>query len=439
MLGFISFGVGADDLLGVYQKAIDNDAQLAASKAGLDSNREVVPQALAGLLPNVVLNANTSRENLDSETYSSISPLGADIKESYSVSGYQVMLTQPIFNAERWYNYESSKDIEKNAEIQYELTKQQLIIRVADAYFNALRAEDNLSLAEAEESAYHRQLEQVRKNYKSGLIAETDTYEAQAVYDTAKVNRIIAENNKKVALEALSIITGGPVKSIENLSDQMPILPIVPDSPKAWLIKAENNNKNLIIFKNFLEIADKELTRRKTEHLPIVNFSAAYSDTSNKGVDIYGNDYTLSSVRLDVTIPLYLGGSTSSRVRQSFHQKQQAAKNFEYHKRFINQNITNLFRLVQTSILRVDASSNAVESNKLALEATKKGYRVGSRNLIEVLQAQRALFAAEKDYANARYDYILSKLNLKMEAGVLDEGDLKKFNKYLKKSKVQVK
>ncbi|THB68825.1 MAG: hypothetical protein D6B27_01830 [Gammaproteobacteria bacterium] len=422
------------DLMQLYREAVVNDSQMAISKSKHRASEEIVPQAMSMLLPTVVFTANTSSQKLNSEIEGNSALFSASqtIDESYSSNGYQLSISQPLFNADRWLNYQNAKQIKQGADIELQLSKQQLAMRVAEAYFNVLRAKEALTLAETEESAYNRQLDQVKKTYKSGLIAKTDILDTQAAYDTAKINRIVAENSLSMSLEALSILTGKPVKVVDGLVETMPILPLVPETESAWILKAEQNNKLLKINENSIQVADRELTRRKAEHLPTLNLTASYADASNKGYDIYGNEYQMSTIRLDLTIPVFLGGMTASRVRQANQYKIQADQGLEYHKRVLHRNIINLVRLVKTAVLRVKAAEQAVESNKIALEATKKGYRVGSKNLFELLQSQRLLFAAQRDYANSRYDYILSSLNLKMEAGVLSEKDLQKYNKYLK-------
>ncbi|OOZ77495.1 hypothetical protein BOW50_08095 [Solemya velum gill symbiont] len=376
-------GVIADDLRDIYDQAKSNDAQYRAAGYTLEASREAKPLAKSGLLPQVVLNAGTTWGNGDS--YSGLNNTGSASLD----------LTQPLFNRGNFMQYKQADSVVAKAEAEYTTEEQGLIIRVAEAYFNVLAAEDNLRFTRSETKAIYNQLDQAKQRYEVGLIAITDVHEAQASYDNARSNQIQANNELDNAREALRVIVGGG--SIGELAKLKPSIPLRRPNPSSldyWSKQALENN-------------------------PSVTPST-------------GTDFSDEMIGLQLTLPIYLGGSVSSNVRKTRHELKAALESYEGQKRLANRQVRDAYRGVESAISQVKALQASTVSAQSALDATTAGYEVGSRTLVDVLIAQRNLFGARSNYASARYQYVLNGLYLRQAAGNLSESDLDDVNKLLK-------
>lgn len=429
------------DLISVYRQAVENNADLAAARAQYQATQEIVPQARSGLLPNLSAGAETSHTRTDVDTSAGSSSL------SRSGTFYQATLSQPIFRADRWFQLQAAEAISEQAALEYSIAEQDLIRLTAQAYFAVLRAQDNLAAAKAEEAAFQRQLDQADERFEVGLSDRTDVLEAQAGFDTARANRMIAQRQVDDAFQALFTLTNHEYLALEGIEHSLPVLPPVPNDASAWVDTAARQNLNLQAVDQAVIAAEETLRQRRAGHAPTVDAVASYSKGDNDSLgftntgtmDIpgfnlprYNGDVEQASIGLQLNIPLYSGGLTTSLGREAFYQLTQTEQQRESLRRQVVESTRNLHRAVNTDVEQVQARRQSIVSNQSALEATDIGYQVGTRNIVDVLDAQRRLFAAVRDYNNARYDYILDNLRLKQTAGTLSPGDLEDLQRYLK-------
>nr|MBF0684108.1 TolC family outer membrane protein [Pseudomonas sp.] len=427
------------DLVTVYRQAVENNADLAAARAQFEAIRETVPQARAGLLPNLRAGAELS----DTRTQVDTSAGSRTLPRSGTV--YQATLTQPIFRADRWFQLQAAEAISEQAALEYSAAEQNLILQSAQAYFAVLQAQDNLAAVKAEEAAFKRQLDQANERFEVGLSDRTDTLEAQAGFDTARANRILAERQVQDALQALETLTNRTHLALEGIEHSLPVLAPIPNDATAWVDTATRQNLNLLAVNQAVNAAGETLRQYRAGHAPTLDAVASYRKGDNdslgftNSMDIpgvplprYNGNVEQGSIGLQLNIPIYSGGLTSSQSRQAFHQLTEAEQRRESLRRQVVENTRNLHRAVNTDIEQVQARRQSIISSQSALEATEVGYEVGTRNIVDVLDTQRRLYAAVRNYNNARYDYILDNLRLKQAAGTLNPGDLEDLARYLK-------
>ena len=422
------------DLVSVYQEAVSNNADLAASRADYDATRENVPQARAGLLPNLSLGSdiNDTRTALDQPQQ----------VLNRSGTSYRATLNQPIFRADRWFQLRAAKSQDEQAALQLSATEQNLILQSAESYFAVLRAADTLAATKAEEAAFKRQLDQSNGRFDVGLSDKTDVLQSQASYDTARASRLTAQRQVDDALQALVTLTNREYIALQGIVHTLPILTPSPNDAKAWVDTASQQNLNLLASNYAVTAAEETLRQRKAGHAPTVDVVAQYEKGDNDNFQlsnptqtpglVYGSDVSRRSIGVQLNIPLYSGGMVSSQVRQAYARLVQSEQQREGLRRQVVENTRNLHRAVNTDVEQVAARKQSIISNQSAVEATEIGYQVGTRNIVDVLDAQRQLYASVRDYNNSRYDYILDNLRLKQAAGTLSPQDLQDLARYLK-------
>ncbi|WP_289533734.1 TolC family outer membrane protein [Pseudomonas sp. SO81] len=422
------------DLVTVYNEAVKNNADLAAARANYAAISEVVPQARAGLLPNLSAGADAMNTDTDVDTRS------GNVDSSRSGLSYRASLSQPLFRADRWFQFQAAKATDQQYALQLSATEQNLILQSAETYFAVLRAQDTLASTKAEEAAFKRQLDQANERFDVGLSDKTDVLEAQAGYDTARANRILAERSVDDAFQALVTLTNREYASIEGILHTLPVLEPTPNDAKAWVDTAAQQNLNLQASNYAVDAAEETLRQNKAGHAPTLDAVAQYQKgdndslgfTNNDLASPYDGDAEQTSIGLQLNIPIYSGGLTSSQVREAYHRLSQTEQERESLRRQVVENTRNLHRAVNTDVETVQARKQSIISNQSALEATEIGYQVGTRNIVDVLDAQRQLYASVRNYNNARYDYILNNLRLKQAAGTLAPTDLDALSGFLK-------
>jgi outer membrane protein len=416
------------DLVTVYQEAANNNADLAAARADYQARREVVPQARSGLLPNLSAGANLS----DSRTQ--IDSPANTVSRSGTV--YQANLSQPLFRADRWFQLQAAESSSEQAALELSAIEQTLILQSAETYFAVLRAQDTLASTKAEEAAFKRQLDQANERFDVGLSDKTDVLEAQAGFDTARANRILANRQVEDAFQALITLTNREHPALEGIEHSLPLLPPPPNDAKAWVDTAAAQNLNLQASNYAVNAAEETLRQRKSGHAPTLDAVASYQKGDNDSLGFSNNassgDVEQRSIGLQLNIPLYSGGLTSSQVREAYQRVNQSEQLRESLRRQVVQNTRDLHRAVNTDVETVQARKQSIISNQSALEATEIGYQVGTRNIVDVLDAQRQLYNSVRTYNFARYDYILNNLRLKQAAGTLSPADLEALEQYLK-------
>ena len=432
----------ADTLTDIYELALENDAQLKAQEAQYNSNLETERLGLSALLPQVNASYDYTRSDTDTDAESidfndesgEFETIDTFSNVDVDRDGYVVSLNQAIFDLPAWFTFQAGKETTLQAEATFAADQQDLIVRVVQTYLGVLRTQDNLEASLARERAFLRQLEQTQQRFEVGLIAITDVHEAQAAHDLSRVDRIIDENNVNVALERLSVLTGRYHSNLHLLAQDFDIKSPEPLERSTWVDFAMDNNFRLAAAHYQEEAARQNAKANKMEHLPKVSGNIAYSDYETDGdltrvpeslFDLSPNQtQEQESIQLRVDLPLFSGGRISANRRRAAQDYIAARENRINLMRNTVTNTRSLHMTVMSDVSRVAARRQSITSSQSALDATTAGYEVGTRNVVDVLDAQNVLFAAKRDYANARYDYITDVLRLKQQAGLLSPEDV---------------
>tara|TARA_R110000823_G_scaffold125385_4_gene252041 strand:- start:13966 stop:15378 length:1413 start_codon:yes stop_codon:yes gene_type:complete len=446
-LSLTSYALHADSLRDIYELALENDAQLKAEQAVYLARRETEVLSRSQLLPQVTgsysfQNSDTDttgpRPNFDTGEFVLIDTFE---NRDADTEGYRVSLSQALFDLPAWFSFQSGREVTREAEATFAANQQNLIVRVVEAYLGVLRAQDNLEASEATERAFARQLEQTQQRFEVGLIAITDVYEAQAAHDLAEVNRIVDENNVSVALERLSILTGQQHDNLFVLGEDFKITPPEPLDRAAWVDFSLENNFQLQAARHREEAARQTAKANKLEHAPTITGGYEYSDfeTSGEltvrpptGFDVPPDtDREEEMWQITLSMPLFTGGAISAERRRAAQEFNAAREERINLTRNTVTNTRSLHMTVVSDVSRVAARKQSIVSSRSALDATQAGYEVGTRNVVDVLNAQNTLFSALRDYANTRYDYILNLMRLKEQSGLLSPEDVYTLNSLL--------
>ena len=427
LLGSLLLGLSTpawtDDLVTVYQLALEADPQYQAAIEAHNAALEVIPQSRAALLPNIAITGDVSRNRFDPRksgdtTYST--------NQTYSVG-----LRQPLYQRERWLQLEQADNRVVQADATLLAAQQDLLLRVATRYFLVLGAQDNLAFVEADKDAIARTLDQAKQRFDVGLAAITDTLEAQARYDIAVSDAINADRLLDDTREALRELTGELPVAPEVLKAEIPLLAPEPVDQDTWVSAAVEQNPLMLAARAATAVAKQEIQVQNSGHYPTVDMVADYSyrDTEFGGfTPLERND---SAIGVQLNLPLYQGGLVSSQTRQSRYQYNEAREEQLKQLRATERQTRDNYRGVISGISKVEALQHAVLSNEKAVEAAETGFEVGTRAIVDVLDAQRELLRARRDYARSRYDYLLDTLRLKQAAGILHETDLVQMNQWL--------
>jgi len=402
-----------------YELAQQNDPQWAAAKNTYQANQQVIDQNRSGLLPQINLTGNYRQNDVEYED------LGDD---DYDSHGYSANLRQPLFRLDNWHTYKVGKALDSQYSAEFQNTTEVFYLRVVSRYLDVLRANANLTYRKAEQEAIARQLEQSKQRFEVGLVAITDVHEAQAAYDVAVSSRISAESDQFVALRLLETITGATVENVVGIRKDLAVTVPEPLDVNLWIERALANNANLQAAIYAAEAAQQNYKSQRGKHAPTLDLVGThnYSSTDAQSLATGGTspDTTSNIIGLELEIPLYSGGAISASRRQSQYQFL-AAQDLEHQaRRETIQDVTNFYQLTIANVAEVTARKQSTNSAKVALEATQAGYEAGTRTIVDVLNVQRNLFQNERDYTNARFDYVLNSLRLKRVAGMLTEEEL---------------
>ena len=447
----LSYG---DDLVTILQLALDNDPSLKQAQASYRANRENVIQSRSSMLPSLGVGAGTSRLTsgyTDSQYINMTNPLTGEtvrtkVRDDHSFRpginnhNWGVSLTQSVFNLPNWYSFQSAEATDRAAAVNLAAQEQDLIMRVATAYFDVLRAQDLLETNIQEEEAAQRSLEQTQQREAVGLVAITDVYDSQAAYDLARNTTILQQDFLRSRYEALEAITGQGHPDIDELLDNFPIVE-VEGNLNQWETQADNNSLAIAAAEFNLDASRQTLRARKSDGLPTLDLQGFYghivtAPIVSQGIQIGGGASDRTQLALNLNIPLYTGGTLSSRKRAAEYNVVAAQESLELTKRELTQNIRNAYRSVNTDVLVVAQRQQSITSAQSALDATELGAEVGTRNIVEVLLARENLFRALRMYADARYTYVIDTLVLKQIAGILTPQDIIELNEWLQESEV---
>lgn len=414
-------------LLEIYQLAAKNDPQLMAANASLLAVREEKPQSIAQLLPTISASGDRTenKQDIRSVGQTFVPPT----KESFDSHGYSLNLTQPVFRYDLFVGLGQANSRIAQAEADYRVAQQDLIVRVAERYFDELASIDNLEFARAEKQAVARQLDQAKQRFDVGLIAITDVHEAQAAYDLTVAQEIVAENLLANSREALQEFTGPYQENLQIVSRDIPLITPEPVDINKWAATAEQNNVQIKSAYQAAEVARKEVQKQRAGHFPTLDIVASKSNAKSNAQ--FGTIADRESIGLELNVPIFQGGLINSRTRQAQYRYEEAKHTLEQQKRAVNRQTRDAYLGVIAGISRVKALKQAVLSNQKALDATNAGFEVGTRTIVDVLLGQRELFRAKQNYARSRYDYILNTLRLKQASGTLTVADIESINRWL--------
>jgi outer membrane protein len=418
-----SLPASAANLAEIYDLAVNNDPQLAAAKAGYMAQKEVKTQARAGLLPNISV-AGTTADN-------KIRFNSAPGNLNFNDNRWAIIITQPVFRLDRWFQLQQSKNVEAQAKAQFTAEQQQLIFRAADSYLNILEAQDRYGASVAERDAVQRQLEQVQQRFDVGLVAITDVLESTAAFDSSTVNVIEAEGAQAISFESLLRLTGQSFRQVESLSAKFPVEYPEPRDEEAWVNTALQQNFSLIAAREAVNSARKQIQITRSAHLPTIDANINYNESRTGGFAFTGSATDARIMEFQLNVPVYSGGRVNSQARQAGFQLEQQQRNFDLTQRTVVENTRSLYTAINTDVARVNARQKGIDSSQSALDATQTGYEVGTRNIVDVLLAQQRLYQAQFQYASARYQYIRDTLRLKEVVGTLSPEDIYALNNFI--------
>lgn len=421
----------AEDLLSVYQQAQANDPVVLGAHAQYLATKEGIDQARATLLPQ--LSGSASYSDGESEGFNDFGQVVTTETENFT---YGASLSMELYRHSTWLRLDNAKKLAHQSDISYQVAKQDLIVRVTEAYFNVLSAKDDLEFSIAEKAAIERQLEQTKQRFSVGLTAITDVHEAQAQYDNAVTDEIRAENNVFNAEEALRVITNIYPRDLNILNtERFGTSRPSPDSANEWQQTAEAKNLDLIAQKINVDIAKENINIAKSGHYPSLDLNGSFSSSDS---DVNGANlptFDSHSIGVTLTVPIYSGGSISSSVRQAQSNYVVASQNLEQSHRNVVRNTRNAYNTVIAAVSAIKSLEQAVVSAESALKATEAGFEVGTRTIVDVLNSTRNLYNAKRNLSSTRYTYIQNVLALKRAGGTITEQDLKDINQGLMAAK----
>lgn len=440
----ISLSTKADNLADIYQLALLNDPTLQAAEASYKAGREIKSQAISQLLPQISASATyqeTDESSVGLRNLSANQLVESDFDNENETKSYSISLTQNLFNLSAFFGFKQSMALSEQAELQFAIDQQSLILRTAEAYFDVLRGRDNLTSSLSEEKAIRQQLEQTQQRYDVGLIAITDVHEARAAFDLAIAERLTEEVNLGIAFENLAALTGQQHTNIYNLSSEFVTSKPQPETPEAWVEFAAKNNLSIKLAEQVAEASNQNAKVKKSALAPTVSGKLSYNDNStdtsqfsNDGTGALPDSFSNTdgtTIEVSINLPIFLGGRQYSEKRQAGYELVRDQANLVAAKRTAFREARSNYLTTVADTSRIKARKQAITSAESALDATQAGYDAGTRNIVDLLNAQRDLFRAQRDHANTRYDYVINSLKLKQAAGILNPNDIQELNKWL--------
>jgi outer membrane protein len=419
------------NLWDIYQQAVANDPSLAAAGNQNKAAQELIAQAKALYRPDVNFNAGVSATHSDIKYNGNNSIFKTQGGNGYESYKYGVEARQAIYRKASLVGIEQSKVQVSLADKQLYLSRQDLILRTTKAYFDVLNTQDQIALIVAQKAAILSQLEQAKATFEVGTATITDVNEAQARYDLILSQEIAASNAYEIARRALQAIVA---KAPEKLAVVKPNLQVQPmaQSMQDWEDLALNNNLNIQLQQDTLKLSEQNIESAKSGHYPTLDAVASYdSSYSNGSANGFGSDLKSAVIGLELNVPIYQGGGVNSKVRQASYSKDKALDDLEYAKRQADLETQRAYLNLNSSIAQVKALEQALKSSQSQLDSTKLGYEVGVRTSVDVLNAQQQFFSAKRDLLQARYNYLVSIIQLKTASGIVTDADVQDINQQL--------
>ncbi len=455
-IAFATNPVAAEDLIQIYQQAHASDPTLAIAESTKYATDQDIPIARAPLLPQIAASLaylhddNYARSQSPQLVTSATDPIGNyellpfdGTNNTRSRQG-QVTATQSIFN---WGNIErlrQARETAASSDSDYDTAAQDLMVRTATAYFGVLTAEDQLKFAQLNEKSLLKQLDQAEQRYEVGLSAITDVHVARAQHDAAVAQVITAQNSVDTARESLVQITGKDFGDLKKLRDQLPLERPQPDQVQAWVDLANSNSPQIASKQHSLGAAEHNVGAFRAGHYPTLSASLIRTDTPSwgstnsviPGITSSGTFHTNglvgdTTIGVTLAVPIFSGGLVTAQTRQAAFQRDTAQDDLELTRRTVFANTRNAYRAVMAGISEVEATRQAVVSAQSGLDATQAGFEVGTKTILDVLTSQSTLLNAQSAYSQARHQFVLSGLQLKDSAGVLEVKDIEAVNALL--------
>ena len=416
---------GAADLVTIYRDALVSDPVYQAARAQYQANRERLPQARSQYLPQIFGTAGWFRNEIDRE-------IAPDL--SYNTTSYSLTLSQPVFRMQNWIAISQADKQVLQAEAILGAAAQDLIVRVAQAYFDVLLAQDNVTLSETQKSAISEQLNQAKRNFEVGTATIVDTLEAQARFDQAVAKEIFDKNDLEVKRRALQQLLGKLPDSLLPLKEPLPLVLPQPTNIEEWVRASRDSSLSVLVARLGFEIAEEEVRRQKAGHLPTLDLSASYGHNYNPASaspGLIGANTNAGSIGLTLSVPIYQGGLVQSRVREALALRDRTRQDLENTERSVAQTVSTFFLNVTNGTAQVRALEQAQVSTQSQLDSTILGRDVGVRTSVDVLNAQQQVTQTRRDLQQARYLFLLNTLRLKQATGTLNEADLEIVNRAL--------
>lgn len=423
-------GAKQQTLLDIYHQALANDPALASALNANKAAQEIIEQGKALYRPTINFSASANNSRTDVRFLENNISGGRANFDTYRAG---VEARQPIYRKQNLVQMDQAETQVSQADKQYHLSQQSLILRSTEAYFQVLIAQDQIELIQAQKAAILSQLEQAKATFEVGTATVTDVNEAQARYDLTVAQEIAAINEHQIAKRAVQAITGEIPETMASIRSDVNVVPLQ-QSMQEWQEIARQNNLNIQIQQDALALAEQEVKRTNAGHLPTLDLVASYTDSYVNGSPTpfnAGNQLKNATIGLQFDVPIYQGGAISSRARQAVYNKQKAQDDLTLAKRQTDLEAQRSFLNLDTSIAQVKALEQALISSQSQLDSTKLGYEVGVRTSVDVLNAQQQLFSAKRDLLQARYNYLVNIIRLKTASGLVAEVDLQDINQQL--------
>jgi len=435
LLAFASYAKADEkvySLIDIYQQALAHDPTLASALSANQAAQEIIEQGKALYRPTVNLNASTTATQTDIRYIgSAFNPFRVQGTNNYEGYSYGVDARQPIYRKQNLVQIDQSKTQVSQADKQLHLSQQDLILRVTQAYFDVLIAQDKIDLISAQKLAILSQLEQAKANFDVGTSTITDVNEAQARFDLILAQEIATVNEFQIAKRAIQAITGEIPQKLATVKADIKTSGLEQGMDK-WLEIAAQSNLNIQIQQEAAKFAEQEVERLSAAHLPTLDAVASYTDNyANGSANGIGSELKTGVIGLQLQLPLYQGGAISSRVRQAVLNQQKAKDDVEIARRNAELETQRAYLNLSTSVAQVKAYEQALVSSQSQVDSTKLGYEVGVRTSVDVLNAEQQYFSAKRDLLQSRYNYLVNIIRLKASSGLVAEADLADINQQL--------
>jgi outer membrane protein len=434
-MGAVLPSAAAEDLLQIYRDALANDPTLASARANWLAIQEAVPQARAGLLPSVTLLANANRQNFYERLHTDPS---LSVTENFPAYNYTVSASQPLYRKQNLVALDQAKETIGQSDYVLASARQDLIVRVAQAYLDVLLARFNIELTESQKAAVSENLAQAKRNFEVGTATITDTNDAQAKYDQIVAQEISTQNDLDNKLAALRAIIGRAPKELKPFGGGFaPQLP-TPNTLDAWIEAAVRDNPQVRIAQANYDIAVLEVDRQRAGHYPTVDLVASFNQgyqggsSSTSLTSAAAFDSRLSVIGVQLNVPLYLGGLIDSRVRQAVANQERTRQDLETARRSAQLSAQTAFNGVTSGVAQVNAFEQAVKSAQVSYDSTKLGLEVGVRTNLDVLNQQQQVFQTRFNLAQSYYNFVINGLKLKQAVGTLSDPDVDELNRALR-------